>query len=151
MARRAAVISGMVALAVIVLAIIAWWLVAGSRTPPEPAASTPTPSLSPAPEISPTAAGSPVPAEVAEAIDHLPTEPSQYVSTQSPVDADFSTAFPEGTTTRAVENTWSSPSETQGMVQVNISKPGTPTETYAAMMVVEDGAWKVLATLPVTK
>ena len=99
----------------------------------------------------PRATSGPVPAPVAEAVQSLPVDPAAYVSAQSPVRGSIGTAFPLGTTTTVVQDTWSQTVDSQGLVQVNITRPGKTEETFAAMMVLEDGKWKVLATVPVEK
>ena len=97
------------------------------------------------------ASSRPVPAEVAQAVQSLPADPNGYVSLQSPVRDSAASAFPPGTTTGVVQNTWAETVANQGLVQVSITRPGKSSETYAAMMVFEDGKWKVLATVPVEK
>ncbi|MFB9714386.1 hypothetical protein [Arthrobacter methylotrophus] len=99
----------------------------------------------------PRATSGPVPAPVAEAVQSLPADPADYVSAQSPVRGSIAAAFPPGTTTTIVQDTWSQTVDNQGLVQVAITRPDKTKEVYAAMMVLEDGKWKVLATLPVQK
>ncbi|MFF1880155.1 hypothetical protein ACFVVC_01635 [Pseudarthrobacter sp. NPDC058196] len=149
MSRQITFISGGAAIAIFIVGLVSWWLLAGARgTPTQPPSPAATAAVT-----KPTASGmsSPVPTEVADAISSLPKDPAEYVSTQSPVRADYAQAFPPGTKTHVVENSWSISGASQGLVQVEISKPNEADQTYAAMMVLEDGKWKVLATVPVTR
>jgi hypothetical protein len=99
----------------------------------------------------PHATSGPVPAPVAEAVQRLPSDPALYVSAQSPVRGSIGSAFPPGTKTTIVQDTWSQTVDDQGLVQVAITRPDKSEEKFAAMMVLEDGKWKVLATVPVQK
>ncbi|WP_284982341.1 hypothetical protein [Arthrobacter sp. efr-133-TYG-118] len=146
MSRRTIFISGGAAIAIFVVGLLSWWVLAGARGTPTPPVATASATGSSASRTS-----SPVPTEVADAISSLPADPAEYVSTQSPVRAEYGQAFPPGTKTHVVENSWSTSGASQGLVQVEISKPNQADQTYAAMMVLEDGKWKVLATVPVTR
>lgn len=97
----------------------------------------------------PSATSGPVPSPVAQAVQNIPGDPAGYLSSQSPLRSAATSAFPPGTITRIVQDTWSQTVDDQGLVQVDITRPGKNTEKYAAMMVLEDGRWKVLATVPV--
>lgn len=150
MARRNAILAGVVVLALILTGLLGWWLLIGSQSAQGEA--VPAATQEPATTSSPTpTGGAPVPDAVVSAIQSLPASPQSYLSTASPVRDAASSAFPSGTKTEVVDNTWSDEGEDQGLVQVTISRPDKPQETYAAMMVMEDGQWKVLGTVEVQK
>jgi hypothetical protein len=90
-----------------------------------------------------------VPSDITTAISKLPADPDNIVSESSPFRGQFAEAFPPGTTTTTVEDSWVSDGDSQGTVQVHITRPGSAGEKYAAMMVKENGEWKLLATVSV--
>lgn len=148
MARRNTVLAGIVGLALLVIGLLVWWLLLG----PKPAkVEAQNETQQPTSTSTPTPTGTPVPSEVAAAIQSLPSSPAKYLSTTSPVKDAASSAFPSGTKTEVVDNSWSDQGDNQGLVQVTISRPGQDQETYAAMMVLEDGKWKLLGTIEVQK
>jgi hypothetical protein len=131
---------------VVLVAVLIVWLLGSTRQ----AEGAPVPAMeSPIQTVQPTPSASPVPLEVSSTISKLPADPGNLVSLSSPFRSVLETAFPSGTTARTVEGSWTSEDDSQGVVQVDISRPGAPNEKYAAMMVREDGQWKVLATVTV--
>ncbi|MDP9905599.1 hypothetical protein [Arthrobacter bambusae] len=132
------------AFSVLVVAALIVWLL-GSSKPAESAPVTPSQS----PTTQPTESASAVPPEISTVISNLPADPGNLVSQSSPFREQFAAAFPPGTTTKTVQETWAANGDNQGVVQVDISRPGAAEAKYAAMMVKENGQWKLLATVEV--
>ena len=134
------IVAGFLALA---LAGLLVWLFGISK----PAQSAPA-SPGASDTSQPSASASPVPTDVGAAISKLPTD-ADLVSDSSPFKDQFAQAFPTGTTTKPVDGTWAPDGDNQGVVQVDINRPGSADAKYAAMMVKENGQWKLLATVVV--
>ena len=101
----------------------------------------------------PAAAASPGPAdaaEAAEALRALATDPASLVApgAQEDVAGRAAQAVPEGTRVEPRPETWQSDGYGGGVLQVTLTPPGQPATSYLAVMVQEDGQWKVLATVP---
>lgn len=91
-------------------------------------------------------------AAVAAALKALPANPAAAVASQSrALVRDPSEAFPRGTTIAPVAGSWAPDGTGIGGTQtITVHYPGRAPVTYVAVMVKEAGAWKVLATVPVT-
>lgn len=110
-------------------------------TGPTPSLTSPTPSAS---------AGSDAESVVA-ALGSLATQPEKLLSKNAAVTTKQArAAFPEGATVAADPATWK-PDGTGvgGVIDVQVEAPGKKPKSFLAIMVKEDGAWRVLGTLPI--
>lgn len=119
-----------------------------SAAPPPPVDQ---PSSAPSTGTSGSAAPAPEAAEVAGSLQDLVTQPEVRLSKNAGVTAQQARAvFPTGTTVAADPTSWR-PDGTGvgGVIEVSVSRPGKKPASYLAVMVKEDGIWRVLGTLPV--
>lgn len=122
----------------IALVLAATGLVA-CTAPPDPTAPDST-AAAPAPEAR----------AVVESLEQLPADPSAGLSADSPVaGSDLGAVFPPGTTVTADPVTWTPDHQGGGIIEVTINRPGEEPETYAGLMIEEDGEWKLIATVDV--
>ncbi|WP_165845391.1 hypothetical protein [Streptacidiphilus pinicola] len=79
----------------------------------------------------------------------MSTDPAALVATsaRSEVGNQARQAVPPGTTVTPQVDSWLPDGVGGGIMTVTIAAPGTPAADYAAVMVQERGAWKVMATL----
>lgn len=96
------------------------------------------------------ATASPEAAEVISALAGLATDPDSLVAEASKeqVAGHAVDALPAGATITAHEDSWSPDGLGGGVIAVTIAAPGREPVTYLAVMVLETGGWKVLATAP---
>jgi hypothetical protein len=89
--------------------------------------------------------------DVATALRRLATDPQSLVASaaQSTVQGHASDAIPAGSTVTPDVRSWAPDGIGGGTMLVTIITPAGVATTYAAVMVFEDGAWRVLATFPV--
>jgi hypothetical protein len=87
---------------------------------------------------------------VADALRRLTTEPESLIASSSRHDVAGKTsrAIPAGSKVVTDERSWLPDGVGGGVVTVTITPPGKAPVSYAAVMVHEDGEWKVLATVP---
>lgn len=104
-----------------------------------------------APAAAPVPAASPeVADDVAAALEHLADDPGSLVAAgaRERVGSGAVRAVPPGTQVAADPSSWRPDGFGGGVMEVTLSPPdGAPT-SYLAVVVQEDGAWKVLATVP---
>lgn len=86
----------------------------------------------------------------AAALGRLGADPQSLVATQAAghVGMQARTAVPAGTKVAPDATSWAPDGVGGGTMSVTLRPPGRPSTSYAAVMVKEGGAWKVLATLP---
>lgn len=91
--------------------------------------------------------------EVKAALVRLPDDPAALLSadTADQTAASARAAVPEGTTVTVDERTWAPDGLGGGAVRVTLRSPSGQQTPYVAVMVQEDGKWKVLSTVPVTQ
>lgn len=90
--------------------------------------------------------------EVKQALVRLPADPSSLLSAQR-TDQSAGTArqaVPAGTRVSVDEGSWAPDGLGGGAVEVTLNTPDGKQDRYVAVMVNENGAWKVLSTIPVT-
>lgn len=124
---------------VIVLGIggaLVWWWAASA-----PSAVTPGESSTPVRTDDPHRA--------AGALEQLETNPEALVPAELAGHVNLEDAIPDGTEVEAHPESWM-PSEVEGgIIRVTLTYPDGSAEDVAAVMVEEDGEWKVLQTFPV--
>lgn len=91
--------------------------------------------------------------QVKEALVRLPDDPAALLPAEGSgqTAASARAAVPEGTTVAVDERTWAPDGLGGGVVQVTLRTPDGERTPYVAVMVQEQGEWKVLSTVPVTK
>jgi hypothetical protein len=89
--------------------------------------------------------------EVAVALGRLVTNPDSLVASTSrgQVGGHAKPAVPAGSTVAVDEASWAPDGAGGGVIAVTVRSPGRPPTTYAAVMVLEAGQWKVVATEPI--
>lgn len=89
-------------------------------------------------------------AAAASALAGLATSPESLPAAQSKVTpAQAKEALPPGTRVEPEANSWSPDGTGKGgIIRVTVTMPNGFRSTYVAVMVLEGGKWKVLATLP---
>ncbi|MDG5808735.1 hypothetical protein P9869_40120 [Streptomyces ossamyceticus] len=87
--------------------------------------------------------------QVAAALEKLATNPSSLVAAgaQAEVKGRAAQGVPKGSKVTPEPATWAPDGAGGGVMAVTVAAPGRPTVSYAAVMVNENGAWKVLATM----
>lgn len=102
----------------------------------------------------PAAASSTAPAgqaqQVAAALSKLAADPQSLVATgaRDEVGSRSGQAIPAGSRVSSDVTSWAPDGIGGGTMIVTVTPPGKPPARYAAVMVTEHGAWKVLATFP---
>lgn len=88
--------------------------------------------------------------EVADALKKLATDPESLIASSSrrQVAGKASQAVPAGSKVVSDEKSWLPDGAGGGVMTVTITPPGKAPVSYAAVMVQENGRWKVLATVP---
>jgi hypothetical protein len=86
--------------------------------------------------------------QVAQALASLATNPQSLVASGAArqVDRHARRAVPAGSKVAVDEKSWSPDGLGGGAILVTVTAPGEPPRAYAAVMVLERGQWKVLAT-----
>lgn len=135
--RRWVIVAATVA--VLALGGLLWMVTLTHGHHPRPVAATPTGA--------PTVGQGP---QVAAALHRLTTDPGSLVATEAAgfVGGRAPMAVPSGATVTPDVSSWSPDGAGGGTMLVTIATGGR-TVTYAAVMVQETGAWKVLATFVV--
>jgi hypothetical protein len=89
--------------------------------------------------------------EVTEALRRLPTDPESLVATGSreQVGQRARDGVPSGSTVEVDESSWAPDGTGGGVIVATVDSPGLPSVTYAVAMAVENGEWKVVATMPI--
>ncbi|MCG8917499.1 hypothetical protein L6E12_17075 [Actinokineospora sp. PR83] len=89
--------------------------------------------------------------EIAAALQRLKTDPASLVATNSAeeVAGRAGQGVPPGTDIKVDEGSWEPDGAGGGVIAVTLTPPGGSPQVYAAVMVLEDDGWKVLATAPV--
>lgn len=105
---------------------------------------------SPSHDPAPSAEGRDVAAAVASRLETLPEDPAAII-TSSLVsrEVDLVAAVPNGTTVRAREDSWSPIGPDNGLMEVEIIRPGSAPARYAALMMLDHGEWFLLATVEI--
>ncbi|WP_328665601.1 hypothetical protein OG905_01140 [Streptomyces sp. NBC_00322] len=87
--------------------------------------------------------------QVAAALEKLSTDPSSLVAAgaRTEVKGRAAQGVPKGSKVTPEPATWAPDGAGGGVMTVTIASPGRPAVSYAAVMVNENGAWKVLATM----
>lgn len=90
--------------------------------------------------------------DVAVALRGLATDSGSLVASASreQVGADASKGVPPGSTVVPDEASWAPDGAGGGVIAVNVRSPGLPETTFAAVVVLESGHWKVAATMPLS-
>jgi hypothetical protein len=91
--------------------------------------------------------------EVAAALAALSTDPQSVFSEQakqevSAAGTDLSQAVPSGSQVTVNDSTWAPDGVGGGTISVTITAPGEQPVEYLALVTMENGAWKIDATLP---
>lgn len=91
--------------------------------------------------------------QVKAALVRLPNDPAALLSADrsDQTAASARAAVPEGTAVTVDERSWAPDGLGGGVVQVTLRTPDGERTPYVAVMVQENGEWKVLSTVPVTK
>lgn len=86
--------------------------------------------------------------QVANALKKLTTNPASLVAAgaQADVGGRAAQALPAGSKVTPDPKSWEPDGLGGGVMTVSVTSPGSPPVDYAAVMVNEGGAWKVLAT-----
>jgi len=89
--------------------------------------------------------------QVAQALASLSTHPQSLVASGAAgqVDGQARRAVPAGSKVAVDEKSWAPDGLGGGTILVTVTPPGEPPHAYAAVMVLERGQWKVLATFAV--
>lgn len=92
-----------------------------------------------------------VAAEVTQALEALETDPAALLPAelQEEFGADVDAALPVGTTVVADPESWEPSAAGGGVIMLELTFPDGTSQSVFAVMVQEDGAWKVLQTLPI--
>ncbi|MFJ3234455.1 hypothetical protein [Streptomyces sp. NPDC086787] len=87
--------------------------------------------------------------QVAGALERLSTDPSSLVAAgaRTEVGGRAARGVPKGAKVTPEPATWAPDGVGGGVMTVTVASPGRPAVSYAAVMVNENGAWKVLATM----
>lgn len=90
---------------------------------------------------------------VAAALGNLAADPDSLVAaaSQTQVGDTARAAVPDGTEVRVEAESWSPAGDGWGTILVTLRPPDGPETTYLATMMLEQGTWKVLATIPVDR
>ena len=131
-----------VAVTVLAVAVLLWLVDPFSWRNAEP------PTTSPAP---PTSAARAEADEVAAALEALVQNPAAGAAEETRPTVDPDTALPLGSKITPDSSTWAPDGIGGGTMNVVLSLGGQPDRRYVAVMVKEDGEWKVLATLDQTE
>ncbi len=88
--------------------------------------------------------------DVAAALRGLATDPGSLVASSSreQVGDDASKGVPPGSTVVPDEASWAPDGAGGGVIAVSVRPPGLPESTFAAVVVLKSGHWKVAATMP---
>jgi hypothetical protein len=135
-----------VGVAVLCLAAVAALLLADQ---PKSGSAQHTPSIATS-----TVANSPAAAaqahQVAVALSRLATDPDSLVASSSrgQVAGRAREGVPIGSTIQVNEASWEPDGAGGGVIAVTVRSPALPPVTYAVVMVLEGGRWKVIATVP---
>jgi len=134
--RVALVVAGVVVLCLVAGVV---FLVVGGREPGVPVAGAAA------------AGGSGQAHEVAVALGRLVTDPESLVASSSrdQVGGRARQGVPAGSTVEVDEASWAPDGVGGGVVLVTVGSPGMSPVTFAAVMVLEVGQWKVVETVPV--
>ena len=88
--------------------------------------------------------------EAASALGRLATDPESLVAAGGSAKGQASRGVPSDSKVVVDEKSWLPDGVGGGVMTVTVTPPGLATVTYAAVMVHENGVWKVAATLPLT-
>src|SRR5262245_2895773 len=95
------------------------------------------------PQSSPTIPAADAGPQVAAALNGLATDPSALVASGAVVQGPVSQAVPPGSTVSSDVRSWAPDGIGGGTMLVTVTPPGGKPVTYAAVMVQQDGRWKV--------
>lgn len=90
------------------------------------------------------------PADLVSTLEQdLPTDPSRVLAESSEFyGEDAKKGLPVGSDVQVHPDTWSSPPDSErGVIGVTVTPPGGEPADYLALVALEDGQWKVVATL----
>ncbi|KIA72653.1 hypothetical protein ANMWB30_24210 [Arthrobacter sp. MWB30] len=140
---------GFIAAALVLAGILfALWIIDpwgwGQGKNPDTAATAPSPSAS-APLQDPDAQGA------AEALSRLPENPADGISAVTKQSFDADVALPPGSKLAPEVSSWAPDGIGGGTMNVVMSVPGQADSRYVAVMVKEDGQWKLLGTMEQTE
>lgn len=135
--RRPALLVTALVVAVALVGAAVWW------------ALTRTDDVSTSPEDSVTSSAADGP-DVIRALSTLADDPAALVpnSLRGRIQGDPATAIPAGSRVDTREDSWAPDGIGGGVIEVSITPPSGPTTRYLAVMVKEEGSWKVLSTVP---
>lgn len=89
--------------------------------------------------------------DVAQALSELPSDPFAGAASEvrETIRAELSRAIPTGSTIRADPRSWVAFDDTSGTIEMTMFVPGEDTpRAYIGVVIWEQGAWRLLATLP---
>lgn len=145
------VVSAAVAVIVLALAVLLWFVDPFGWRNSQPSATAPAPLTSattPTPSIS-AAWGEAD--EVGAALEGLVQNPVAGAAEETRPTVDPDTALPQGSKITPDSSTWAPDGIGGGTMNVVLSLDGQPDRRFVAVMVKEDGEWKVLATFDQTE
>lgn len=90
---------------------------------------------------------------VARSVESAAARPEQVLA-QSALDdvgPDLREVLPAGTTIEVVDGSWAPDGFGGGTVVADVTYPGRAPRTYLVVVQQEDGAWKILSTVPVSR
>ncbi|MBE4716585.1 hypothetical protein DAD99_00010 [Pseudarthrobacter sp. AB1] len=137
-------LAGILAALSVATAVVIFIGLPGKKTvalePPKTTSSPPPASFVPQP-----AADAPA---VAQALQGLATDPAQLMASaaKTTVSGNIRDAVPTGSKIITEESSWAPDGLGGGTIFVTIAPPNQPARQYVAVMVKENGSWKVLST-----
>jgi hypothetical protein len=153
--RRTLLIIGAVLAALVVVATVAFSIgLPGQKTPElagpaNSSSATAPPSSSAAPPPDSSASQPAIDARsVSQALQELAKDPARLMASdvKNAVSGNARDAIPNGSNVATEEESWAPDGLGGGTMIVTITPPNEPSQQYAAVMVKEDGNWKVFST-----